>query len=333
MPVDRPAVGPLAVHFCARQAGVTIQDYSLDDELLADCVVRYYEKFRPDAVWLSSDTWITGEAMGCHVVCTEPDQPMGGRGEPMVRTPSDIDRIPDPSVTSQARMPLMIRAMERIKERLGDDVFLVACFDQQPFSLACECMGINEIMLKVIDDPPFVEAMLERCIDYAVAYAIGLEQAGADMLSSGDSPAGLLGPSRYREFALPAERKVFQRLKEHTDKPLSIHICGDSSAVLADMAASGADVLEFDYPVDIAEACRQVGPDIALWGNVDPVAVLSQGTPDQVAEMSRDALKAFRQAGHSRFVLSSGCTLPVETPDENLRAMLDVVHEFALSVE
>jgi uroporphyrinogen-III decarboxylase len=204
MPVDRPAVGPLAVHFCARQAGVTIQDYSLDDELLADCVVRYYEKFRPDAVWLSSDTWITGEAMGCHVVCTEPDQPMGGRGEPMVRTPSDIDRIPDPSVTSQARMPLMIRAMERIKERLGDDVFLVACFDQQPFSLACECMGINEIMLKVIDDPPFVEAMLERCIDYAVAYAIGLEQAGADMLSSGDSPAGLLGPSRYREFALPA---------------------------------------------------------------------------------------------------------------------------------
>jgi uroporphyrinogen-III decarboxylase len=53
-PVDQVATGPLAVHFCARQAGVTIQEYTMDAGVLSDCVIRYYEKYRPDAIWLSA---------------------------------------------------------------------------------------------------------------------------------------------------------------------------------------------------------------------------------------------------------------------------------------
>ena len=44
------------------------------------------------------------------------------------------------------------------------------------------------------------------------------------------------------------------------------------------MASSGADVLELDHLVDLREACRVVGPDIALWGNLDPVRLLAQWT-------------------------------------------------------
>jgi uroporphyrinogen-III decarboxylase len=34
------------------------------------------------------------------------------------------------------------------------------------------------------------------------------------------------------------------------------------------------------------------------------------------------ALATVREAGHSRFVLSSGCTLAVETPPENVDALI-----------
>ena len=88
------------------------------------------------------------------------------------------------------------------------------------------------------------------------------------------------------------------------------------------MVTSGADVLELDHAVDLGKACRIVGPKVGLWGNLDPVRVLAQGTPAEVRQAARQALAQVKAAGHSRFVLSSGCTLAVETPLANLEALI-----------
>ena len=114
--------------------------------------------------------------------------------------------------------------------------------------------------------------------------------AGADMLSGGDSPAGLIGPRFYREAALPLEKRLIARLKADVRVPISLHICGDATAILASMASSGADVLELDCRVPITEAAGCVGPGVAIWGNLDPVAVLARGTADQVRRATCDLL-------------------------------------------
>ena len=54
----------------------------------------------------------------------------------------------------------------------------MACFDQYPFSLACALMGIEQVMLQLVDDRPMVEALMERCGEYAVAYAAALAEPG-----------------------------------------------------------------------------------------------------------------------------------------------------------
>ncbi|MFA6563680.1 MAG: uroporphyrinogen decarboxylase family protein [Verrucomicrobiia bacterium] len=320
----RVPAGPLAVHICARLAGVTLRRYTSDARTLAECVIRYHERFRPDAVWVSADTWVSAQAMGATVGSTGEDQPFGGIGEPLVRTVADIERIPPPNPMSQGRYPMMLDALQRVVAALGRDVFIVACFDQYPFSLAAALMGINEIMLKLVDDPPFVEALMERCMEYGLAYGRALANAGADSLSGGDSPAGLVGPRLYREVALPFEKRLIADLKSATGKPVSLHICGDGTPILADMASSGADVLEIDHKVDLSLACKVVPPQTALWGNLDPVAVLAQGNAAQVRRAVREALETVKAHGRRRFVLSSGCTLAVETPPENLEAMLRV---------
>jgi len=325
LPVPRAPVGPLAVHFCAKGAGVSLRQYSTDPRALADSVLRYCERFQPDAVWVSADTWVSAEAMGATVGATDDDQPLGGMGEPVVRTAEDIARIPPPDPSSQGRYPLMLEALARVVEAVGREVFIVACFDQYPFSLAAALMGVNEIMLKLTDDRPFVEALMERCLEYGTAYAHALAAAGADMLSGGDSPAGLIGPAAYREVALPFERRLIANLKADTATPISLHICGDARPILKDMVSSGADVLELDHNVDLAGACRIVGPEVALWGNLDPVGVLAQGSPAQVEEAARLAVQTARDCGHRRFVLSSGCTLALETSFENLDAMCRAV--------
>jgi MtaA/CmuA family methyltransferase len=321
-PTPRVPTGPLAVHFCAGVAGYTLRQYSSDPRALADSVIRYYERFKPDAIWLSADTWVSAEAMGARVGAIDDNQPFGGVDGPVIRSAADIDRIPAPDVSTQGRYPLMLEALSRITAELGREVFIVGCFDQYPFSLAAALMGINEIMLQVYDDPPFVEALMQRCAEYAVAYARALDCAGADMLSGGDSPAGLLGPRLYAEFALPAERRVVAELKKAGRKPVSLHICGNASPFLSHMVATGADVLELDHAVQMDQACRIVGPEVGLWANLDPVRVLLQGTPETVAEEAGKVLAAVKQAGHRRFVLSSGCTLAVGTPGANIEALI-----------
>ncbi|MBN2506205.1 MAG: uroporphyrinogen decarboxylase family protein [Verrucomicrobia bacterium] len=321
--VCRPVVGPLAVHYCARLAGVSLCDYTLNPNVLADCVLRYYERFRPDAVWLSADTWVTAQAMGAPVAFPGPDQPMAGAGGPRVITAADIDRLPPPDPYSRGRCPLMLQAMRRLHAVLGRDVFLVGCFDQYPFSLACALMGLEQAMLGLADDRSRVEALMARCVDHVVAYGQALAEAGADLLSGGDSPAGLLGPALYGQVALPFEQRVIAALKTRTRRPVSLHICGNTTPILPDMAASGADVLELDHQVDMTLACRLVPRHVTIWGNLDPVAVLAQGSPADVSRAARAFLQAMAAAGHDRHVLSSGCTLAVETPAENLQALMD----------
>ena len=325
METPRPVAGPLAVHYCAQLAGVSLREYTLNPRTLADCVLRYFETFHPDAIWLSADTWVTAQAMGAAVTFPSGNQPMAGTGQPCVRSAADIGRIPAPDPGTQGRWPIMLEALRYLRDAIGKDAFIVACFDQYPFSLACALMGIEQVMMNLSDDRPLVEALMQRCAEYAVAYGSALAEAGADMLSGVDSPAGLIGPRPYREVALPFEQRVIAQLQSRVSVPVSLHICGRAGPILADMAASGADVLELDHQVDAAAACRALGPKIAIWGNLDPVALLAQGTPDQVRQATADLLRVVEACGHTRWVVSSGCTLSPDTPPENLHAILDTV--------
>lgn len=326
--VPRCPTGPLAVHYCARLSGISVRQYTLDARALADSVVRYYRRFRPDAVWLSADTWVNAEAMGVPVGFADENQPAGGLGPPPVRTAEDLDRIPPPDAARFGRWPLMLEALRMIRDALGEEVFLVACFDQYPFSLASQLLGVNRMMTAVLEERSLVERLMERCLEYALTYAAALSQAGADMLSGGDSPAGLIGPRLYRACAQPFEKRLIARIRERTSIPVSLHICGDGSGILRDMADTGADVLEIDYPVDIRRAAEIVGPEIALWGNLDPVRVLAQADPGEVYRRTRDLLEQARASGATRFVLSSGCTLAMETPPENLDAFFAAARDF-----
>jgi len=58
--------GLLALPYCAGLAGYTLRQYTTDAHALADSVIRYCERFNPDAIWFSADTWISAEATGTH---------------------------------------------------------------------------------------------------------------------------------------------------------------------------------------------------------------------------------------------------------------------------
>ena len=97
------------------------------------------------------------------------------------------------------------------------------------------------------------------------------------------------------------------------------HNCGGSVVKAADaIFAQGAAGCHFGNAVDLAEMLAKAPAGTLVMGNVDPVSVLAQGTPETI----RAAVKALQEkcGTFENFVLSSGCDIPASTPWENLEA-------------
>ena len=332
-PVDHTATGPLAVHYCAELIGVSLRDYTLSAAQLSRAVLRYAQLFDSDAVWVSADTWVTAEAMGARVAFVDDNQPLAGTGVPRIQSVADVAAIPAPDLARHGRYPLMVEATKRVRDGVGEDRYVVACFDQYPFSSACALMGVQRAMLAPLEEPTLLQNTMRKAADFAVAYGKALAAAGADMLSGGDSPGGLLGPAAYEDVVAPMEREVIARLKNETGLHVSLHICGDSSRLLPTMADTGADVLELDHQVSIEDASIVCGPNMALWGNLDPVGLLLSAMPEEIAEATTQLLDQIRRSSHRRFIASSGCTLAPGTPAENLKSLIDTVRNYPDTAE
>ncbi len=103
-----------------------------------------------------------------------------------------------------------------------------------------------------------------------------------------------------------------------------LHICGNTSRILPDLAETGADIIDVDWMVDIDKAAAAFEGKAALLGNFDPVVVMLQGTPEEVYNAVTDCLNR----GTSRAFSGAGCEIPDATPHENLRAQSQALRDY-----
>ena len=90
----------------------------------------------------------------------------------------------------------------------------------------------------------------------------------------------------YKEFVLPYEKRLIRGLQNLGAK-VRLHICGNTKRILDGMGQVGADIVDLDFPSPLADARAAMGPDQVLLGNIDPVRVLLNGTPEAVRERDR----------------------------------------------
>ena len=101
-------------------------------------------------------------------------------------------------------------------------------------------------------------------------------------------------------------------------------MCGNTTTLEQELAQSGARIIDLDWQVDLGAARATVDgidPTIALCGNFDPVAVVYEGTPDDV----RRGVEACRAAGGATWLAMPGCEVPRGTAAENMLALRDAL--------
>jgi uroporphyrinogen decarboxylase len=91
------------------------------------------------------------------------------------------------------------------------------------------------------------------------------------------------------------------------------------------MREAGGDVIGLDWRVDLGQGWKRLGQDVAVMGNLDPVALFA--SPEHIRAQAQRILESANDRPGHIFNLGHGI-LP-ETPVENVIALVDAVHELS----
>lgn len=318
-----------------RQAGRYLPDYHKvrgkvsflelckTPELAAEVTLQPVDLLGFDAAILFSDILVTLEAMGVPLTFEEKKGPV--LPEP-VRTEADVEKliVPDPV----DKLGFVMDTIRLLRKELAQKVPLIG-FAGAPFTLATYMVegGSSKSFFQtkkmMYAAPDLYEKMMDKVTDSVIAYLKAQAEAGAQALQIFDSWAGVLAPCDFGEYALPYINRIIKALKPY-DIPL-ICFVNNGSTLLEQSRTCGADVLGLDWRLNISDAVKIIGPDIAVQGNLDPCALLLP--EDKLEKRVAGILEEGRKAHGHIFNLGHGI-LP-ETPPEKAKFVVDTVHRLS----
>jgi uroporphyrinogen decarboxylase len=323
-----PDKRPIILHnfmMAAREAGITMKQYREDPELAARSHIQAVEKYGLDGILFDIDTAILASAIG--VPTDYPENEPARCHKPLLGSLDKINELEPVDISKSQRIQLALESMRIMKKHFGDEICLRGNVDQAPFSLASMVRSPAEWMMDIVTDPENAFKLLDYCLDACRQFMKLMAAENVHMLSNGDSPAGpeMVSPEMYREFALPYEKKLVEQSHE-LGIPYLNHICGNTELILEDMIKSGLDAVELDYKTDIYKIHDMYKLSVVLSGTIDPSGVIANGTPADVEEKVIELLNLYEDS--PRFIMNAGCAIPPDTPEENIRKMVEVTRGY-----
>ena len=314
-PVDRLPNIAITMMKAANEIGVPYKTYALDAEAHARGQLAICRKYGIDQVSGISDPAVEAADLGAEVVYRDDAPPTIDEGNAVLADTTRLARLKVPDPWAGPRMRKRIDAIALLRK--GVDGQAVEGWIEGPIAEACDLRGINTIMTDFYDRPSFVRDLIAFVFEMEMAFARAQIEAGADFIGVGDAAASLIGPELYRDFGWEYERKYVDEL-HRMGVPVRLHICGNITPLLGMLSDVKAEIVDLDSMVSVREAREKLGPDRCLAGNINPVAVLRNGTPALVAARLEEC---FADAGGRFYAVAAGCEVPRDTPEMNLHAV------------
>lgn len=168
------------------------------------------------------------------------------------------------------------------------------------------------------------EACLEEQIPWGIEMFSSVKQQmkwGYVSLQIGQTTGSMLSPKQFDKFYWPFEKKLINSLVEAGVTPW-LHCDSNWDRYIERFLElpKGEVVLDLDGLTDIARAKSILKGHMCISGDV-PAALLKLGTPEEVIDYSKKLIDTIGDGGG--FILSSGCSVPVDAKPENVKALID----------
>jgi uroporphyrinogen decarboxylase len=247
------------------------------------------------------------------------------KGHPL-REPLDLARY-KPPVPDPGHLLLLDFARDRFK---GEKALFWLM--RGTFVRCWRLMGMENMMLKMFDDPQFVHDVAAMTLDYNLLQLDLLVASGLDVLVIEDDIADknfpLIAPDQFLEFVNPYNRRLVEaahakglKVVRHSDGNL-----WPLMDILLDTGYDGLNPLEPQAGMDLARVKEYCGDRLCLLGNIDCIDLLPNGTVQQVDAAVLKAIEDGAQGG-GLIICSSNSLHPGVKPD-NCIAMFEATRKY-----
>lgn len=290
-------------------------------ELAVEVTMQPVDLVGVDAAILFSDILVPFPGMGLDLEFAKGEGPVIHNP---VRTVRDVDnlRVADPIEDTG----YVMEAIKILRRELEHKVPLIG-FAGAPFTLASymiEGHGTRDyIHTKRLmwSEPEAWDRLMNVISDTVIAYLGAQIDAGAQAVQVFDSWVGYVAPGDYERSVLPHSKRVIEELSKK-GVPI-IHFANQGTSMLDLVVQAGGDVVGLDWRIDIAKAAEQIGPEFAIQGNIDPVALFAptDGLEKMVVEILE---KVGTRPGH---IFNLGHGIHKTTDPDKARELVGLVHE------
>ena len=320
---------PVMTHPGIEQNGHTVRQAVSDGNIHYQAVMTLAQQFPSAAACTIMDLTTEAEAFGAEIAFSDEAVPaVASRLLPDVQSIYDL-QVPS---LSSGRIPEYLKA--NLLAAKDSSLFtLHSSLEKRPlfagsigpFSLAGRLYDMSDIMVLIYEHPEAAHVLLDKCTQFIGKYCEALKLTGANGVLMAEPAAGLLSNDDCLAFSSQYVKRIVDRVQDDNFIVI-LHNCGNQGHCTRAMVATGAAAYHFGNKCQMEEVIRDVPPTALAMGNLDPVSLFKDGTPEQMHEATTNLLEKMRP--YPNFVLSSGCDTPPHTPIENINAFFEALNQW-----
>ena len=311
---------PVMTHPGIEQNGNTVRQAVSDGRVHFNAVMTLCRHYPGSAACTIMDLTTEAEAFGAEIAFS--DDAVPAVKSRLLTTPESIHRLQVPSLRA-ARIPAYLKANLLAAHAVTDRPVLSGCIG--PFSLAGRLYDMSEIMVLIYEHPEAAHELLAKCTDFIQKYCKALKATGANGVMMAEPAAGLMSNDDCKQFSSRYVKRIVDSVQDDSFIVV-LHNCGNTGHCTEAMVTTGAAAFHFGNKCRMEEVISHVPPTALAMGNIDPVSLFKDGTPDQMRQAVLDLLE--KTSTYPNFVLSSGCDTPPHTPSANIDAFFSALNDF-----
>lgn len=311
--VDHLPRVPILMAFAAHFIGADYRAFASYFRVLARANLACAEHFGFEQLSAISDPYRETHGFGAEIIYPD-DQVPHCVAPPLAKNP-DLALLKQPDPYRSERMLDRLEGVAAMRAD-GGDRYSVMGWIEGPAAEAADLRGISNFLVDLMTDEAYAGALMDRCVDTAIAFAKAQIEKGADTIGMGDAIASQVSPDTYATHIFAREKKIVDAIHA-AGGWVRLHICGDTTHLLPWFAQLGCDIIDLDWQVDLVKAREILGPKQVIVANLDPVKEVMDSTP---ARIQQRLTELYRSAG-GPMMAGAGCEIPPGTPHDNLLAL------------
>jgi len=245
-----------------------------------------------------------------------------------VTTAQEIEDFPFPDPLAEGRYDDAAYYIEKYR----DDFFIVGDMELTMFDMMQQLVGLEKLLVDMARSAPYVEPLIVKCKEFALAVGKKLMTMGVDGIWAGDDFGAqhgmLISPRMWRKYFKERYRQVYAELKAVNP---NVIICQHSDGAVAPILGDWIDVgLEVFNPVqpnvpghDPEELKSQFGDRMSFWGAIDQQVLLPFGTPAEIEADVKVKVEVLGRGGG--YMVAPAHIIQADTPLENVEALIAAV--------